>query len=84
MLRIRLLLAETRHSSSHIPTSAPLAIAVQITGMGNEVTALSCAIYFWARVVYAPLYYWDVPYLKTTVWSISLGATLMLAVGLLQ
>ena len=64
--------------------SVAIRLPTKLTGMGNEVTAISCAIYFWARVVYAPLYYWDVPYLKTTAWSISLGVTLMFAVELLQ
>ena len=63
---------------------APLALAVQLSGIGNEVTALACATYFWARLVYAPLYYFDVPYLKTTVWFIGLIATLVLAQQLLK
>ncbi|MBE9559162.1 MAG: MAPEG family protein [Proteobacteria bacterium] len=62
---------------------APLAIAAHIAGTGNEVTAMACAVYFWARVVYAPLYYFEMPYLKTTAWSIGLTATLVLAYQLL-
>jgi len=62
---------------------APLAVAVHISGIGNEVTALACATYFWARLVYGPLYYFEVPYLKTTAWMISLIATLVLAYELL-
>jgi uncharacterized MAPEG superfamily protein len=62
---------------------APLAIAVQLTGSGNEVTALACATYFWARLVYAPLYYFKVPVLKTTAWFVGLIATLLLAYELL-
>ena len=62
---------------------APLAIAVHLAGIGNEVTAIACAVYFWSRVVYAPLYYFEVPYLKTTAWSIGLTATLVLAYELL-
>jgi len=62
---------------------APLAIAVHVAGISNEVTAMACAVYFWTRVVYAPLYYFDVPYLKTTVWMFSLIATLVLAYELL-
>ena len=62
---------------------APLAIAVHLAGIGNEVTATACAVYFWSRVVYAPLYYFEVPYLKTTAWSIGLTATLVLAYELL-
>jgi len=63
---------------------APLAIAVHISGISNEVTALACATFFWARLVYAPLYYFDVPYFKTTAWMISLIATLVLAYELLK
>ncbi len=62
---------------------APLAITVHISGTGNEVTAMSAAIYFWARLIYAPLYYFEVPYFKTTTWFIALGATLTLAYQLL-
>lgn len=63
---------------------APLAIAVTITNSANEITAMACAVYFWARVVYAPLYYFDVPYLKTTAWMIGLIATLTLGFELLN
>ena len=63
---------------------APLAIAIQVSGAGNEVTAIACAVYFWARLAYAPLYYLDVPYFKTTAWMIGLIATLTLAFELLN
>lgn len=62
---------------------APLAIAVHVSGLGNNVTAAACAIYFWARLIYAPLYYFDVPYFKTTAWMTGLIATLALAYELL-
>jgi len=62
---------------------APLAIAVHVTGMNNAITAGACATYFWARLIYAPLYYFSVPILRTTVWFIGLGATLTLAFQLL-
>jgi len=63
---------------------APLAIAVHVSGVSNEVTVIACAIYFWARLIYAPLYYFDVPYFKTSVWFVGLGATLVLAYQLLK
>ena len=63
---------------------APLAIAVHVSGVSNEVTVIACATYFWARLIYAPLYYFDVPYLKTSVWFVGLGATLVLAFQLLK
>ena len=63
---------------------APLAIAIQVSGVGNEVTAMASAVYFWARLAYAPLYYFHVPYFKTTAWLIGLIATLTLAFELLN
>ncbi|MBT3307467.1 MAG: MAPEG family protein [Alphaproteobacteria bacterium] len=58
---------------------APAVIAVQVTGTGTEMTAIASAIYFWSRLAYAPLYYFSVPIFRTSVWFISLGATLYLA-----
>lgn len=58
---------------------APAAIAVQITGTGTESTAMASAIYFWARLVYAPMYYFKVPFLRTAIWSIGFVASLYLA-----
>ena len=63
---------------------APVAIAVYVTGISNEITALASATFFWARLIYAPLYYFEVPVLKTSVWFISQGATLVLAYELLK
>jgi len=63
---------------------APLAIAVHVTGMGNDITAAACMSYFWLRLVYAPLYYFNVPIFRTVVWFASLGATLTLAYQLLN
>ncbi|MEA1888266.1 MAG: MAPEG family protein [Pseudomonadota bacterium] len=62
---------------------APLAIAVDVSGSSNEITVLACVVYFWTRLIYAPLYYFNVPYVKTSAWSIGLGATLTLAYQLL-
>lgn len=62
---------------------APLAIAVHVTGTGNDVTAYASATFFWARLVYAPLYYFKVPILRTAIWMVALIATLVLAYQLI-
>ena len=62
---------------------APLALAVHVTGTSNAVTEISCAVYFWARLIYAPLYYFEVPVLKTGSWFVGLIATFVLAYQLL-
>ncbi len=62
---------------------APLAVAVQVTGSGNEVTAAACAAYFWARLAHAPIYWFNVPWLRTFAYLIGLAACLTLAYQLL-
>lgn len=62
---------------------APLAIAVHVTASGNDVTAYAAATYFWTRLIYAPLYYFKVPILRTAIWMVGLFATLVLAYQLL-
>lgn len=62
---------------------APLAIAVQVTGTSNEVTQIAAATYFWARLIYAPMYYFNVPIFRTAIWFVGLGATLTIAYQLL-
>jgi uncharacterized MAPEG superfamily protein len=42
-------------------TFAPLAIAVHVTGVSNEITQTACAVYFFARVAHAPIYIFKVP-----------------------
>ncbi len=58
---------------------APVAIAVHVTGVSNDVTAMASATFFWARFIYAPMYYFQVPVLRTAVWFVSLASTLTLA-----
>jgi len=62
---------------------APIAIGIHITGTGNEITALSAAIFFWARLIYIPMYYFNVPILRTGIWMVSLIANLVMAYYLL-
>jgi len=58
---------------------APVVIALQLTGAATEMTGLASAIYFWSRLAYAPLYYFNVPILRTAIWMVGLTVTLYLA-----
>ena len=62
---------------------APMAIAIHVTGTGNDVTAYASATFFWARLIYTPLYYFKVPVLRTAVWMVGFVATLVLAYQLI-
>ncbi|MCK4871038.1 MAG: MAPEG family protein [Gammaproteobacteria bacterium] len=62
---------------------APLAVAVTVTNSANDVTAMACAVYFWARVVHAPFYILNTPYIRFISYFIGVGACFVLAYQLL-
>ena len=64
-------------------TFAPLAIAVHVAGMGNEVTAMAVQVHFFARLLHAPIYWFNVPWLRFTSYMVGLITTLILAWQLL-
>ena len=63
---------------------APVAIGVHITGTSNDITAISAAVFFWARLIYAPMYYFNVPILRTGIWAVSLIANLVMVYQMLM
>ncbi|PWB20620.1 hypothetical protein DCO49_18290 [Stenotrophomonas sp. SPM] len=65
------------------PFFAAAAIAVVVAGRSNETTVLAAQVYFWARVVYLPLYAAGVPYVRSLVWVVSIVAIFKLVFALL-
>lgn len=50
---------------------AILVLVAQIAGKTNATTALGAQLFFWARVVYVPVYLIGIPWLRTAVWGVS-------------
>lgn len=65
------------------PFFAAAAVAVVAMDRGSAHTALAAQLYFWARLVYVPLYAAGVPYVRSLVWAVSLWAILQLVWALL-
>src|SRR5947209_6577554 len=42
-------------------------IVAQLTGRSNGTTALGATLFFWARVVYVPVYLVGIPWVRTAV-----------------
>ena len=53
------------------PAFVALALALAVTGRSGGAGAIGAAVWFWARVVYLPLYLFGIPYVRTAVWSVS-------------
>lgn len=57
---------------------AALVLAVVALGRQGATTALGVQLYFWARVVYVPVYAAGIPYLRTMVWAVSVAGMVAL------
>ena len=47
-------------------------LAAQIAGVVGPRVALGAAVFFWARLVYFPVYLAGVTYVRTALWAVSL------------
>jgi len=65
------------------PIFAAAALAVVVAGRQDDSTALAVQLYFWARLVYLPLYAAGVPYVRSLVWVVSMAGVFMLLKALL-
>lgn len=64
------------------PFFAAAAVAVTATGSGDTGTALGAQLWFWARVLYVPLYLAGIPYVRSLVWGVALVGMLLVVLRL--
>lgn len=62
---------------------AAAVLAVVLAHKSSTWSALGAQVYFWARVIYLPVYVAGIPYLRTLVWAASLWGILQLLEALL-
>ncbi len=77
--------AEGAHTNAveNLVVFSSLVIAVQVSGVSNQITQIASEVYFWARLIHAPFYIINVAYVRTLSWMVGLGASLTLAYQLL-
>lgn len=56
---------------------------VQITQLQSTTSSMGAMIYFWARLVYVPLYAAGIPVVRTIVWSLSFIGLIMVIAALI-
>lgn len=61
----------------------PLVVILVHMGITSSLTALGAALFFWGRLVFAPMYYFGVPWLRTLAWAVSILGILLLIFELL-
>ncbi len=71
-----------RNFMETFPFFGAAVLAVVLLKVDSPHTALGAQIYFWARLVYLPVYVIGIPYLRSLVWGVSFWALLMLLAAL--
>ena len=56
---------------------AVLILIIHVTNQSNETTALLAAIFFWARLAHAVVYWMGLPYLRTLAFAVANITTLV-------
>ncbi|MEL6285470.1 MAG: MAPEG family protein [Pseudomonadota bacterium] len=62
---------------------APLVIVAVETGRTNGMTELGAGIFLGARILYAPSYWFGIPWLRTLVWFAGIIGTVMVLLQVL-
>ena len=57
-------------------------LIVQITQMQSSASTYGAMIYFWARLIYVPLYAAGIPVVRTLVWSLAFIGIIMVMTAL--
>jgi uncharacterized MAPEG superfamily protein len=60
---------------------ASVVLAAQVAGKLSALTSLGAQLFFWCRLVYAPVYIIGIPYLRTLLWVASVVGMALIAVA---
>jgi uncharacterized MAPEG superfamily protein len=72
----------SRNFLETFPFFAAAVLAVVMLKANSPHTALGAQIYFWARLVYLPVYVIGIPYVRSLVWGVSFWGILMVLAAL--
>jgi uncharacterized MAPEG superfamily protein len=56
-----------------LPLFIGAVLVAHVANRENQLTAIGAQVYFWARVVYVPLYAFGVRQIRSLVWLVSIG-----------
>ena len=64
------------------PLFATAVLAAHVLQQHDQLTVLGAQLYFWARLLYVPVYAAGIPYLRTLIWATSIAGIVLLLVAL--
>jgi uncharacterized MAPEG superfamily protein len=73
-----------RNLMETFPVFVALALALVVTGRNGGLGATAAEVWVVARILYVPLYFIQIPYLRSLVWFVSIFALVAMLVRLFQ
>ena len=67
---------------AYFPAFAAMALALTVTNLNTETTALGATIWFWARVAYVPAYASGIPLVRSVAWIVSMVGLIIMVLGM--
>ena len=61
---------------------AAAVLMIELTGRSNSLSVIGAQLYFYARLLYVPLYASGIPVVRTLVWIVSLAGLIMVFIPL--
>jgi uncharacterized MAPEG superfamily protein len=60
-----------------------LVLVARVAGKANGTTALGSELFFWARLIYVPVYIIGIPWVRTGVWGVSVVGLILILLQLM-
>ncbi|MBS3963349.1 MAG: MAPEG family protein [Methylomonas sp.] len=57
---------------------AAIALTAHAAGIASPRVALGAQVFFWSRILYIPVYYAGIAYLRTVVWTVGIAGLAMM------
>lgn len=61
-----------RNTVDNFMLFAALALVAQVSGTASPNVLLGAEIFFWSRLLYVPVYYAGIVYVRTAIWTVSI------------
>jgi uncharacterized MAPEG superfamily protein len=72
-----------RNTLENFVLFAAIALVAHVSGATSPRILTGAQVFFWARIVYIPVYFAGIPFLRTAVWTVSIVGLVMMVSGVL-
>jgi uncharacterized MAPEG superfamily protein len=72
-----------RNMLENLVLFAALVLVAHAAGKANGTTALGSELFFWARLVYVPVFVIGIPWVRTGVWAVSVVGLVIIFIQLM-